>query len=231
MSASAPGARDRPHERLDAPVVAAQLQDLVHDRAVLALQLARELGRRRDVRPRLDRDAEDARLVRGALAGQRPVQRHEHHRVLAPHPHALRHLGDHADLRVRAVLERQQQHVRVGADVHRQRHRHAGEDDQVVERNDPQVLHEKEDKIDSLDCQLSTSVSTMTRGEARRSRVLPRLAAADEVLLRPAPPPPGVGRRVRPLPGPVPRTSSHGPGPARADGAAWPRPCRATPRT
>jgi hypothetical protein len=69
------------------------------------------------------------------------VQRHQHRRPLAPHADALRHLGHDADLRVLPVRARQQQDVRVLADVDRQRHRHAGEDDQVVERDDPQVLH------------------------------------------------------------------------------------------
>ena len=54
MSASAPASRDRAQELADAVVGAAQVEDLLHDGAVLALELARLDGRRVLVRPLFD---------------------------------------------------------------------------------------------------------------------------------------------------------------------------------
>src|SRR5581483_11936411 len=72
------GLADRAHERRDPAVVAAQLEDLVDDRAVLDLELARLHGRRL-VGAFLDVDPETAALVRVSGAGHRdagpPVRR------------------------------------------------------------------------------------------------------------------------------------------------------------
>ena len=54
---------DRAHEGADAAVVAAQLEDLLDDGAVFALELAGQRRRRRDVRPLVDLDAQHAVAV------------------------------------------------------------------------------------------------------------------------------------------------------------------------
>src|SRR5262245_28826708 len=56
----------------------------------------------------------------------------------------------------------------------------------------------------------------MGRAPARGAGSLPGLAAADEVLLRPAAPPAGVGGPLRPLPRAVPRAALDRAGPAPA---------------
>ena len=64
---------DRAHERADAAVVAAQLEDLLDDGAVLALELARQDGRRRLVGPLVDLDAQPALRVGVRGAGDAAV--------------------------------------------------------------------------------------------------------------------------------------------------------------
>ena len=59
--------------------------------------------------------------------------RQRHREAAAGQPHALGHLGDDADLRVRIVVPGHEQHAIVAADVDRQRDRHAREDHRVVE--------------------------------------------------------------------------------------------------
>ena len=68
------GVGDRAHERTHAAVVAAQLENLVDDGAVLALQLTRLAGRRRDVGPLLDLDAELAVAPGAGGACDGPVE-------------------------------------------------------------------------------------------------------------------------------------------------------------
>ena len=98
------GVGDRPHERADPAVVAAQLENLVDDRAVFALELAGEAGRRRLVGTRLDVDAQHAVGVGRGAAGHRAMQRRQRHgEPAAGQPHALGHFGDDADLRVGVV--------------------------------------------------------------------------------------------------------------------------------
>ena len=55
--------------------------------------------------------------------------------------HALGHFGDDADVRVGVVVPRHEQHAVVGADVDRQRDRHAREHHRVIEGNDSQPVH------------------------------------------------------------------------------------------
>ena len=57
---------------------------------------------------------------------------------------ALGDLGDHADLGVVAAAPRDEQHARIAADVHRQRHRHAGEHHGIVEGDQFEGCHEIE---------------------------------------------------------------------------------------
>ena len=65
---------DRAHEGAHPAVVAAQLEDLVDDGAVLALELRDLRGRRRDVGPLVDVDAEPAVGVGPGRAGDAAVQ-------------------------------------------------------------------------------------------------------------------------------------------------------------
>ena len=97
-----PRVGDRADERLDAAVVAAEVEDLVDDGAVLALELAGDGGRGIDVRPRLGVHAEDARGVGRGDAGGGAVQRHQRNGdAAAGQPRAFDDLGDDADLAVR----------------------------------------------------------------------------------------------------------------------------------
>ena len=75
---------DRADERADPAVVAAELEDLLDHRAILALEVARQVRRRRDVGPLVDLDAEDAVRVGVRRAGDAAVKRHE--RQAAPRP-------------------------------------------------------------------------------------------------------------------------------------------------
>src|SRR5207248_11608605 len=99
------GLGDRAHEGRDPPVVAAQLEDLLDDRAVLALELADANARRLLVGTLLYLDAEVTARVGVGRAGDSAVQAVQHDGVgPAREAHALQHLGDGADLRVRAVV-------------------------------------------------------------------------------------------------------------------------------
>ena len=137
------GVGDRAHERADPSVVAAQLENLVDDRAVLALELAGERGRGRLVGTRFDVDAEHAvrRRPPRAPGMARWSAVSDTATPAAGQPHPLGHFGDDADARVVVVVPRHQQHLLVAADVDRQRDRHAGKYHRVVQRNDSQPVH------------------------------------------------------------------------------------------
>ena len=142
MSASAPGAGDRADERLDAPVVAAQLEDLLDDRAVLGLELARPLVGRDAVLPLLDLDEQAPLRVglrRARDAAVQPLDRDGG--GAARQPDAVGHAGDGADRGVLALVLRHEQHALLVADLDGQRHVHVGEDDDVVERDEQQLGH------------------------------------------------------------------------------------------
>ena len=66
---------DRADERADPAIVAAQLENFLHHRAILALELARQARRRRDVRTLVDFDAQDAVRVGVRRAGHAAVER------------------------------------------------------------------------------------------------------------------------------------------------------------
>ena len=114
MSASAPGLGDRAQERADPAVVAAKLEDLFDDRAVLALELARQVGRRHLVGPLVDCDAQDAvpvgfgraRERRGGARQATPRRRGRTSRT------RFDDLGDDADAGEAIPLPRHQQHPR-----------------------------------------------------------------------------------------------------------------------
>ena len=69
-----PGVRDRADEGLDAPIVAAQLEDLLHDGAILRLELTCALVGGDAVLPLLDLDEQPALGVCLGRAGNTPVQ-------------------------------------------------------------------------------------------------------------------------------------------------------------
>ena len=133
---------DRAHERRHAAVVAAQLEDLLDDRAVLALELARLRGRRRLVGPLVDLDAQAARGVRLGGADDAAVQAGQRDGATAAgQADALADLGDGADLRVLALVPGHEQHALLVAGLGGQGDVHAGEDDEVVQWYEQQLAH------------------------------------------------------------------------------------------
>jgi hypothetical protein len=66
----------------------------------------------------------------------------ERHGPAAPgQPHAVRDLGDRADLGELAVMARDQQHAILVACIDRERHVHGGEDDGVVQGDEQERGH------------------------------------------------------------------------------------------
>ena len=130
---------DRAHERRDAAVVAAQLEDLLDGRAVLGLELAGLDARRLLVGPLGDLDPEVPLRVGVRRAELGAVQAGEVHRpAAAGHADALADLGDRAHLRVLALVPRDEQHLLLVADVDGDRDVHVREDDEVVQRYEEQ---------------------------------------------------------------------------------------------
>ena len=137
------GLVDRAQELADPRVGVAQLEDLLDDRAVLGLELARLDGRRRLVGLLLDLDVESAAGAGLGGAEQRrgagPVSVTTVR--AAGQAAALVDLGDRADLRVVALVARHEQHALLVAGVERQGDRHVREDDGVVQWNEQVFLH------------------------------------------------------------------------------------------
>src|SRR5262249_18944123 len=132
---------DGADEGAHAAVVAPQLENLVHDRAVLALQLTRLAGCRGHVGMLLDVDAQLAVATGARRAGDTAVEGLEAHRTgWAGQLDALDHVRDdpHAGI-VRAMAGNQEQ-TGLGADLHRERHLHVREPHRVVER-DQSISH------------------------------------------------------------------------------------------
>jgi hypothetical protein len=136
-----PGLDDRAHPGRDAPVVAAQLEDLLDDRAVLAHELARAAVDRGGVGRRRHLDAQVARGVGARGAGDASGQALEHRAGRpAGQADAVGDTGDRADGGVLAVVARHQQDLLVVAHGDREREVHGREDDGVVERDQQQRL-------------------------------------------------------------------------------------------
>ncbi len=140
------GLDDRAQERRDAPVVAAQLEDLLDERAVFALEVARasgaHLGRATGgllVGALVDLDAQ---LPVGAGLGsadQRAVLAGERDRApAAGQADVVVDLGDRADLEEVVLVARDEHYALVVADVDRERDPHVGEHDRVVHRDQSQ---------------------------------------------------------------------------------------------
>ena len=143
MSASVPGLADGADEGLDAAVVAAQLEDLLDDRAVLALELAGPLVGRGAVTALLDLDEQPPGGVGLGCAGDTAVQALERHgNGASGQPDAVGHACHRADCRVLALVLWDEQDALFVADVDRQRHVHVGEDDDVVEWDEQELAHD-----------------------------------------------------------------------------------------
>ncbi len=125
---------DRAHERGDAAVVTAQLEDLLDDCAILALELADPAVGGLLVGPFLDLDEEAPLRIGGRGAGNPAVQAVQRDRVTAAgKADVIGHLGDGADLRVLVVVLRHEQHALFVADVDGEGDVHVGEDDDVFQ--------------------------------------------------------------------------------------------------
>jgi hypothetical protein len=137
------GLADRAHEGRDTTVVAALLEDLLRDGAVLAFELAHLDRRRLLVGPLLHLDAQPSLPIGLRSPRDAPMEAAQVDRACtARQADVLRHLGDGADLRILAVVARDEQHTFLLADLGVQRHVHVGEDDDVVERNEQQGAQE-----------------------------------------------------------------------------------------
>ncbi len=138
------GLGDGADEGRHTAVVAAQLEDLLDDGAVLALELAR-LGRRRSlVGALLDVDPQAALRIGLGGAGDATVQRRELDGPdAAGKAHPLADLGDDADAGVVALVARDEQHLGLVPWIDRQCDLHAGEDDGVFEGDQKKFWHDR----------------------------------------------------------------------------------------
>ena len=125
---------DRAQERADPLVGVAELEDLLHDRAVLGLELLHAAGARMVVGRLVHVDAQLPERVGLRGAEDAAVQAVEDDGVAAAgQPDALEHLGHRPDRRVVVLVPRHEQHPLLVADVDRERHRHVREDDGVFQ--------------------------------------------------------------------------------------------------
>ena len=157
------GARlgDRAQEGRDPAVVAAQLQELLHHGAVLTLEVAGLAVHGLVVRVRGDLHAQLAVGVGVRGPGDGAVQAAQRDRVAAPgQAHVLCHLGDRPHAGELVVLARDDQDPLLVADVDRQRDRHVGEDDGVVDRYQQKRFHQVNSLSPGTDLRkISTSVA------------------------------------------------------------------------
>jgi len=133
------GLGDRAQEGGDAPVVAAELEDLLDGGAVFALELARAPVDRHLVRALVDLDAQLAAGARLGGSYQRAVLAGDGHGVAAAgQADPLGDLGDGADLQELVLVAGDEHDALVLADVDGEGDPHVGEDHRVVERDQPQ---------------------------------------------------------------------------------------------
>ena len=139
-----PGLGDRAQELADPLVRVADLEDLLDDGAVLALQLARLHGRELLVGALLHLCAEASLGVGVGGADDAAVQAGQRNGDgTAGQADSVGHLGDGADLRVLLLVPGHQQDARFVAGVDRQRDGHAREHHGVLERDEQQVAHNR----------------------------------------------------------------------------------------
>ena len=118
------------------------LEDLLDDRAILGLQLACALVGGNAVAALLDLDEQTALRVglgRARNAAVEPLQRGRD--GAAGQLDAIGHARDGSDGCVLPLVLRHEQDAILVADIHRQRHVHVGEDDDVVEGDEQQLAH------------------------------------------------------------------------------------------
>ena len=132
------GIGDRADEGRDPAVVAAQLEDLLDDGAVLGLE---RRGRPRRTGASSGRSsASTKRRPRASVSAAPAIARWRPFSATAVSPPGSRTLSVTSatvpTLRVLAVVLGDEQHALLVADVDRQRHAHVGEDDDVVERDE-----------------------------------------------------------------------------------------------
>ncbi len=164
------------HESGDASVVAAQLQNFLDDRAVLALELACLHARRFLVRTLLHFDSEAALDVGVGRAGDAAVQTDEIDGPdAAGQADPFGDFGHRADLGVLAVVSRHQQDAVLFAHVGRDRDVHVREDDRVVKRDKQQSA---QSFITLLLVDTSKIVASTTEATERKSSERARLPAA-----------------------------------------------------
>ena len=136
-----PGLGDRAQERGDAAVVAAQLEDLLDDRAVLALEVAGLAVYRRLIGALVHLDAQ---LTAGSCLGgadQRAVlPRDRDGMAAAGQPQLLGDLGHGAHLEELVLVAGHEHDALVIAHLDGQRDAHAGKHDSVLERDQAQRL-------------------------------------------------------------------------------------------
>ena len=136
------GLHDGAQERRDAPVVAAQVEDLLDHGAVLALELARAAVDRLFVGALLDVDAQVADGVGLRGARDAAVQAAERGRApAAGEADGVGDLGHRADLGELVLVTGDEQHALLAAHVDGQGDVHGREDHGVIERDQKKGSH------------------------------------------------------------------------------------------
>ena len=136
------GLADRAQPRLDASVGAAQLEDLLDDRAILAGQRAGAAVLGHLVDMLVDLDVEVAVGARVGGADQRAVLGIDGDGVRpAGQPHALGDGGDDPHLGERGLVPRHERDLLVVTELHGERDAHTGEDDGIIEGDQAQRTH------------------------------------------------------------------------------------------
>ena len=173
------GLGDRADEGGDAPVVAAELEDLLDDGAVLALELADAAVRGLLVGTLLDLDEQASLRIGGRRARDPAVETVEGDRApAAGKPDAVGHLGDGADLRVPVLVLGHEQDALLVADVDGQGDVHVREDDEVFQGDEQKadgvlvldlvLAHDSRFRTDAI--VTSETVPTTSRGLCREPR-------------------------------------------------------------
>jgi len=162
------GLGDGAHERGHAAVVAAQLQELLDDGAVLALEVAGAAVDRSLVRVRGDLDAQLAAQVGLRRADDAPGDARQRGAAAATgEAYPIYDLRNRADGRVLAGVARDEDDLFVASDVDRKRHVHRREDDGVVEGNEEEIRHVRvSDPLRSSTVAATTVANDLSRKDA-----------------------------------------------------------------
>ena len=137
---------DGSHKSAEAAVVAAQLEDLLDDCAILAFKFANGRRGRNDVRTFFDVDAETSIRVGLGRSGYSPMETHERHRNSTSRQlDTFRHFGHNSDFGVFVSVARHQENMLVAADVRCQCDGHSRKNDNVIQRNQRKSCHSTND--------------------------------------------------------------------------------------